>query len=285
MCANLSLSGSTQPDIEGMTMLDDFGGVMRWDNIQQWIDSRGDIPGRGPITGVQQMQGGSQNLLFLLERGEEKMVLRRPPQHLRDNSNKTMVREATVLVALVGSDVPHAELFGLCDDAEVTGACFYLMKPLEGYSPKGPLPGRYAENPEWRRAMGEQLVRASAALASVDHVAAGLSDFGKPDDWHARQIDRWRSQLEGYRSYRGYDTGELGRVDAIARWLGDNLPNERLGIVDLGRSDARSGMDADELDRAWGSGGARADGNTMARFHDPKRLDYPLLRAYPTQFG
>ena len=50
---------------------------------------------------------------------------------------------------------------------------------------------------KWRAAMGGELVRAAAALAAVDPHKVGLGDLGKPDDWHARQVSRWRKQDRG----------------------------------------------------------------------------------------
>jgi aminoglycoside phosphotransferase (APT) family kinase protein len=79
--------------------------------------------------------------------------------------------------------------------------------------------------------MGEELVKAAAALASVDHKAVGLGDLGKPEGWHERQVSRWRQQLDGYRSQPNY-VGGLPHVDPVGRWLTDNLPAQRrIGIV------------------------------------------------------
>ena len=58
-------------------MLDNFGGLLDWDNLQDWIQSQ-DIPGKGPVTAVEKLVGGSQNNLFLMTRGTEKFVMRRP---------------------------------------------------------------------------------------------------------------------------------------------------------------------------------------------------------------
>jgi aminoglycoside phosphotransferase (APT) family kinase protein len=167
----------------------------------------------------------------LLERGDQSFVLRRPTRHLRPDSNETMLREARVLKALTGSAVPHPRCHAVCDDPSVIGACFYLMEPLEGFAPRGDLPGHYATNAQWRRAMGEELVSAAAALGAVDYKAVGLQSLGKPDDWHQRQVARWRSQLDGYHSMPNYD-GSLPHVDAVGHWLTDHLPdNRRIGIV------------------------------------------------------
>jgi aminoglycoside phosphotransferase (APT) family kinase protein len=210
---------------------DDFDGLLDWDRLQPWIDAQ-DLPGRGPVTAIERLTGGSQNNLFLMTRGDGRFVLRRPPKHLRANSNETMLREARVLKALAGSATPHPSFHAVCDDVSIIGACFYVMAPLEGFSPGGPLRGDYATDPAWRRAMGEAMVDAAAALAGVDYKAVGLSDFGKPENWHARQVARWRAQLEGYREIEGYDGPNLPYVDEVGRWLSDNVPKSgRIGVI------------------------------------------------------
>lgn len=212
--------------------LPDFDGLLDWSGLNAWIGGA-NLPGQGPVTDVQQLTGGSQNSLFLMTRGSERFVLRRPPKHLRANSNRTMEREARVLQALAGSDVPHPRLLGACMDSEVIGAAFFVMEPLDGFSPLKQLEGRYATDASWRQAMGPEFVRAAAALAAVDYQAVGLDGFGKPDNWHGRQVERWRSQLEGYRSMPGYDAeSTLPFVDEAGRWLTDNLPTDgRIGII------------------------------------------------------
>ncbi len=223
-------TGGAMSEDAGSVALEDFGGLIDWPKLNAWIAAR-DLPGSGPVTGVRKLTGGLQNDVFLIERRHEAIVLRRPSRHLRPGSDETMLREARVLKALAASSVPHPQLYAVCDDPCVIGACFYLMAPLEGFAPSQQLPGRYADDPAWRRAMGEELVRAAAALGGVDTQAVGLGDLGKPQGWHERQVDRWRSQLDGYRSMPEYDAA-LPHVDEVGRWLTDNLPRERrIGIV------------------------------------------------------
>jgi len=211
--------------------LDDFGGLLNWANLDAWIEAN-PLPGSGPATSVEKLTGGSQNNLFLISRGNDRFVLRRPPLHPRANSNETMRREARVLAALTGSSVPHPAFYAVCDDHAVIGVSFYAMAPLEGFSPMNDLPGRYGADPAWRRAMGEEFASAAAALAGVDHQAVGLADLGRPDNWHARQVDRWRSQLEGYREMEGYGGHELPHVDEVGAWLADHVPTDgRIGLI------------------------------------------------------
>lgn len=211
--------------------MDDFGGLIDWPRLDAWIATQ-DVPGSGPVTSAHQLMGGLQNNVFLIERGGGSFVLRRPPKHLRANSNETMLREARILKALAGSNVPHPALYSVCGDPSVIGACFYLMAPLEGFAPRGRLPGNYATDAAWRRKMGQELVGAAAALAAVDPKAVGLEGLGKPDDWHQRQVSRWRSQLDGYRTMPNYDGRALPHVDDVGQWLSGHLPVERrIGII------------------------------------------------------
>jgi aminoglycoside phosphotransferase (APT) family kinase protein len=211
--------------------LDEFAGLLNWPRLQEWLALQA-LPGSGSVTSVRQVQGGLQNSVFLLERGGATFVLRRPPRHLRPNSNETMLREARILKALEGSAVPHPKVYAVCADASVIGACFYVMQALEGFSPRGELPQPYAADPAWCRAMGEELVDAAAALGAIAPQSVGLEDFGKPDEWPARQVSRWRSQLDGYRAMPNYDGDGLPHVEAIGRWLSDQVPREgRIGII------------------------------------------------------
>jgi len=207
-------------------------GLIDRGRLNDWIAGR-DLPGSGPVTGFTKLKGGLQNAVFLVERDGGSFVLRRPPARLRDGHNATMLREARVLTALAGSAVPHPSVYAVCDDPAIIGACFYLMEPIEGFARSGELPGNYATDASWRRAMGDELVRAAAALGAVDHQAVSLADLGKPENWHARQVERWRSQLEGYATATpGYDPRALPHFDEVGRWLSDNLPEDRrIGIV------------------------------------------------------
>lgn len=214
-----------------MKAIDDFGGLIRLPALQDWMDSV-DLPGIGPITSIERLTGGTQNEVFLITRGSERMVLRRPAQHANEDGNRTMMREARLLKALGSSDVPHPHFLAASDDHSILGASFYLMEPLEGFSPRGPLPGEYAKNPSWRNEMALAMVSAEAKLAAVDYCAVGLADFGKADRWHERQPERWLSQLESCKKFPGFELDPDLDVELIARWLSDNIPDDRrIGVI------------------------------------------------------
>src|SRR3954470_24349315 len=87
-------------------------GLVDFGVLDAWMDGQGLPP--GPFTEVQQLAGGTQNILVRFRRGEREYVLRRPPRHLRKASNNVLRREAQVLAALAGSDVPHPGLIAAC---------------------------------------------------------------------------------------------------------------------------------------------------------------------------
>lgn len=206
-------TGETTDTIDGVDL----------DQLRRWMDDQG--LGRGPLADVTELTGGTQNVLVRFVRDGRAYVLRRPPVHKRANSDETMRREARVLGALAGSDVPHPGLIAACPEVDVLGAAFYLMEPVEGFNPAGGLPEPHRTDETWRHRMGLSMIDAIAALATVDHRAVGLGDFGKPEGWLERQVPRWRSQLEGYRDFDGYPGPDIPGVERVAAWLAENQPS------------------------------------------------------------
>ncbi|HEY2997176.1 MAG TPA: phosphotransferase, partial [Acidimicrobiales bacterium] len=103
--------------------------------LGRWMDDQG-LPG-GDITDTEVLAGGTQNLLLRFRRGGRPFILRRGPRHLRRASNDVMRREARVLQALAGSDVPHPGFVagpGEPDEGVAGDAVFYLMEPVDGFN-------------------------------------------------------------------------------------------------------------------------------------------------------
>ena len=190
--------------------------------VAAWMDAQ--ELGAGPFERAELLAGGTQNVLLLLRRSGRDYVLRRPPPHLRKNSNETMRREARVLAALAGSDVPHPRLVAACPAEDVIGAAFYLMEPIQGFNPTRGLPEPFRSDPALRRAMGFSLVDGILSLGRVDYVAVGLADFGKVDGYLERQVPRWRAQLESYAEFAGWPGPQIPGVERVARWLEDCRP-------------------------------------------------------------
>lgn len=190
-------------------------------HLAEWMDGKG--LGNGPITGAHLLAGGTQNILLQFERAHRTYVLRRPPPHKRANSDKTMRREATMLAALAGSDVPHPGLIAAEPETDVLGAAFYLMEPVDGFNATTDTPTSH-ESPDVRNEMGLSMVDGIVALGALDHVAVGLADFGKVDGYLERQVGRWRSQLDSYSQLDGYPGPDIPGVDHVGDWIDANRP-------------------------------------------------------------
>ncbi len=190
--------------------------------LASWMDGQG--LGSGPLETVTPLAGGSQNILLRFARAGRDYVLRRPPLHLRANSNDTMRREARLLGAIAGTAVPHPRLIAACLDEEVLGAVFYLMEPIEGFNPQNGIPESHHAAAVQHR-MGLAMIEDLAGLHALDPVALGLGDFGKLEGFLERQVARWGSQLAGYADFAGWPGAEeLGDVSGMAQWLEANRP-------------------------------------------------------------
>ena len=184
------------------------------DALDAWIGDR--LP--GARCELAKISGGASNEMFEVHREGHTWVLRRPPLHPVAPGAHDMSREFRMLTALEGSDVPHPQPILLCDDERVIGARFYLMERVVGFTPRDPLPLPFHTDPIVRRDMAFRLVDGLAAIACVDWRASGLEGYGKPDGFLERQVGRWLSQLERYR------TREIPGLDEVARWLEANRP-------------------------------------------------------------
>ena len=191
--------------------------------LTDWMDS--EQLGSGAITNARLLTGGTQNIVVQFDRAGRSYVLRRPPIHMRKNSNVTMQREARVLSALTGSNVPHPGFIAACDNTEVLGASFYLMEPVTGFNVLNGLPELHKSNEDIQYRMGLSHMEALTALGGVDYRTVGLEDFGKIDGYLTRQAPRWLAQLERYTIYEQWPgSGKTKSINAIAQWLEDNCP-------------------------------------------------------------
>lgn len=193
------------------------------EKLARWMDAEG--MGSEPITQTEILGGGTQNILLKFSRDGRDYVLRRPPPHLRANSNETMRREARVLAALSGSDVPHPALIAACPDEAVLGVAFYLMEPITGFNPTTGLPEFHKADPGVRHRMGLSMVEAIASLGRLDYKAVGLEGLGKPDGYLERQVPRWKAHLETYNEFPSWPgIASIPGIDDVANWLDEHRP-------------------------------------------------------------
>src|SRR5437870_1774890 len=74
----------------------------------------------GPVTATRIGEGGGSNFTFLIERGGERLVLRRPPRPPLPPSAHDMVREARLQNAIRAAGFHRlADIFAVCEDETV----------------------------------------------------------------------------------------------------------------------------------------------------------------------
>src|SRR5262245_1599517 len=110
--------------------------------LREFLDAAG--LGSGPIEDPVPIGDGHSNVTYLLRRGGERLVLRRPPRGPLPPSAHDVLREARLLAVLGPLGTPVPEVLATCDDPEVIGAPFYLMTYVEGWVLAGDLPAPLA---------------------------------------------------------------------------------------------------------------------------------------------
>ncbi|MBM7423102.1 phosphotransferase family protein [Spongiibacter marinus] len=171
----------------------------------------------GPLT-AEKFPGGQSNPTYRIDAASGAYVLRRKPPGKLLKSAHAVDREFTVMSALAGSKVPVPTMRILCEDEQVIGSMFYLMDYLDGdIYWNAALPEL---DPERRSAMYDNMNQLLADLHNVDVEAVGLSGYGKPGNYFARQLDRWTKQ------YRASETQRLEPVETLISYLEANLPED-----------------------------------------------------------
>lgn len=160
----------------------------------------GACPGEigGPLTG-RLIAGGRSNLTYEVSDGTRSWVVRRPPLGHVLATAHDMGREYRVISALRDTSVPVPLAYALCTDPDVIGAPFYVMSEVDGisYRTADQIAGL---GPTRIRAIAERLIATLALLHAVPPAEVGLADFGRPEGFLARQVRRWKKQLDASRS-------------------------------------------------------------------------------------
>ena len=185
------------------------------DRLEAFLDERG--LGTGPLRVRRIGDGGGSNFSFLVERGDERFVLRRPPRPPLPPSAHDMVREARLQLALAPHGIRLPPILAICEDAAVLGVPFYVMRFLDGHVVTAELPPGL-EQPAARKRLGEELVDALVEIHAADIRDPGLAAFVRSGSYLERQVRRF-GQL-----WEVNATRELPTVVSVGRRLGETLP-------------------------------------------------------------
>lgn len=169
----------------------------------------------GPLT-IRQFKGGQSNPTYLLETPARRYVLRRKPPGKLLPSAHAVDREYRVIAALHAQNFPVAQPLVYCADESVAGTAFYVMDFVDGrvfWEPQMP-----SSHPAERTAIYDSMNRTIARLHSFDPAQIGLADFGKGENYVARQVDRWSKQ------YRASETERIDEMERLIEWLPGHIP-------------------------------------------------------------
>ena len=176
----------------------------------------GQIDGFSGPLGIKQFKGGQSNPTYLLETPTRRYVLRRKPPGKLLPSAHAVDREYRVIRALFAQGFPVAEPLLYCADEAVAGTAFYVMSFADGrvfWEPQ--MPGSNAAE---RAAVYDAMNATIATLHTYDPADIGLADFGRGENYVARQVDRWSKQ------YRASETEKIDAMERLIEWLPSHIP-------------------------------------------------------------
>jgi aminoglycoside phosphotransferase (APT) family kinase protein len=182
--------------------------------LERFLDENG--LGSGPVE-AERIGEGHSNITYLLTRGDDRLVLRRPPRGPLPPSAHDVLREARLIGAVESADVRTPRVLATCDDEAVIGSPFYVMAYEEGFVITSAVPSQL-DAPGERRRICCELVDSLAEMHAVDWRACGLEGFGKPTGYLDRQLRRFGGLWEHNK------TRELPLVQEVGEWLASNKP-------------------------------------------------------------
>jgi aminoglycoside phosphotransferase (APT) family kinase protein len=197
--------------------------------LEAHLDAHG--LGSGPVH-AEPVGEGHSNITYLIRRGDEEWVLRRPPRPPLPPSAHDVLREARLLTAVDGQTIRTPRVLLACDDEAVIGAPFYVMEKVEGDVVTSALPPALDE-PAERARIAAELIDALVEIHAVDWRACGLEGYGKPTGYLERQLRRFSGLWEHNK------TREVPELDAATAWLTAHRPES--GAATIVHGDYRLG--------------------------------------------
>ncbi|MFD3748023.1 phosphotransferase family protein [Nocardia sp. NPDC058633] len=187
--------------------------------VREWLDTLGlTVTGR---LSFDRIGLGQSNLTYLVsDQDGHRWVLRRPPLGKLLSSAHDVVREARIMSALAGTDVPTPKVLGVTQSPAVSDAPVVLMEFVDGQVVDR-MPIAQSLTPQRRREIGLSLVKTLATIHAIDLTDVGLHDLAGHKPYAGRQLKRWSGQWELSK------TRELPALDDLTRRLVAATPQQR----------------------------------------------------------
>lgn len=163
--------------------------------------------------------GGRSNLTYVLSDGTQRWVLRRGPLGSVAASAHDMHREYTITRALSNSRVPVPTPIFHSEDSSITGAPFAVYEFVDGIVAQSS-----SDLDQWSDDqivdLAHKLIDVLTCLHSIDVENIGLANLGKSQGYLERQIRRFGSQWDQFR------TQDVESVDTLRSKLSHLCPKE-----------------------------------------------------------
>jgi aminoglycoside phosphotransferase (APT) family kinase protein len=168
----------------------------------------------------ERLGGGNSNLTQRIESAQGPLILRRPPDATISPKAAAGVRREYQVLSAIGDRARVPRVLGFCEDPAIIGAPFVVTAFVPGASITTTLPAAYPDTPATLDRIGEELIDALASVHRLDWRALGLAQFGNPERFLERQIERW------LKTRAADSVRALPLITELGQWLLAHPPRE-----------------------------------------------------------
>jgi aminoglycoside phosphotransferase (APT) family kinase protein len=172
--------------------------------------------GEGPISATP-LGDGHSNVTYLLARGTDCVVVRRPPRPPYAQSAHDVLREARLLQAVDAAGLRVPKVLAMVEDTDALGVPFVVMEHVAGHAISQTMPPELDDPAEHAR-IADELVDALVELHAVDVTDGPLAQIGRPSGYLERQLRRFGA------TWSEIATRPIPDVETVAGWLAEHRP-------------------------------------------------------------
>lgn len=166
---------------------------------------------------VQQFSMGRSNLTYLLQMGDWKAVLRRPPLGPVAPKAHDMKREYLILKEM-HPHFPAAPKPYLFSDGGLLGTPFFIMERKQGIVLDTEFPEFITPTQKICQNISKTMVDNLVNLHSIDYTKTKLKEMTQPEGFMERQVSGW------IRRYERSETDLIAGVEKLKQWLFHHIP-------------------------------------------------------------
>lgn len=195
------------------------GEQIDWNVVQSYLKENIPTMPEGTLQ-VTKFTEGYSNITYLLQVGDWKGVLRRPPFGQIPPRAHDMKREYTILSKLHPVFTPAPQPYLYCEDQSIMDKHFYVMEKKIGYVIDDSIPEQYGSSEECGSIISRNMIDSLVHLQSIDYEQIGLSNFGKPEGYLTRQVHGWIQR------YDHSKTDTIAGIKELEKWFVEHIQEQ-----------------------------------------------------------